>query len=473
MRKDFEKAISPLLFILLLGTILVSCNEEATSFGYDLMPSSDVVTKSYRTYGVPTESYAVEDSVLARTSMSYLGRYTDPETGTSIKGDFISQYHINENVSLFPDVITNDAITGMDVRLYVDKFIGDSLTTFKISVYDLNKNLDAEADYYTNLDPTKYYDEEAEPLTTKWYTLSDQTLTDSERTASGYLRNIRISLPKEIGQHIYDAYKADRSKFSSTYNWLNSGLPCSKGLYYKLDYGDGAMAYISITQMNIYFNYYDSEYAHDTTGVTRLTSTEEVIEATSFDNSNLEPLIQDGTCTYIKSPAGIFTMATLPIDSINVNDTINSASLVFTRYNDDPQKASSFKPSIPKTLLLVRYDDYKNGYFEKYSKADSNTSYLTSYSSNGNSYTFANIARLISTCLQEKKNGTNSENYNKVLLIPVEATYDTSNNLVKLNHDFSVSSAKLVKGFTTDGPNRNEDDSSNILLKVTYSSFDK
>ena len=47
---------------------------------------------------------------------------------------------------------------------------------------------------------------------------------------------------------------------------------------------------------------------------------------------------------------------------------------------------------------------------------------------------------------KEKHNGTASENYNKVLLIPVEATYDSNNVLVKLAHDFSMSSAKLVGG---------------------------
>ena len=436
-----------------------------------MMPASDLVTKNYHTYGVPTESYAVEDSVLARTSKSYLGRYTDPETRTSIKGDFLAQYHINESTQFFPDSIKNHTVTGIDVRLYVEKFIGDSLTNFKLSVYDLDENLDPEADYYTNIDPEKYYDENAEPLTTKWYTLSDRIIPQSDREAKGYLRSIRVALPTSIGQQLYDAYREDKSKFADTYSWLHSGLPCSKGLYFKLDYGDGAMAYIDITQMNIYFDYYDEQYKRDTTGVTRLSSTEEVIEATSFENTNLSPLVGNGSCTYIKSPAGIFTLATLPIDSINTTDTINSASIIFTRYNDTVE--SNFKPGIPQTVLMVRYDDYKNGFFEKYYTADNTKSFLTTFSSSNNSYTFSNIARLIATCLKEKHQGTNSPNYNKVLLIPVEATYDTSKNLVKLNHDFSVSSARLVRGHATTPQDKSEDDSNNVLLKVIYSNFSK
>lgn len=451
------------------GLLLAGCDEGSSTLGVDMMPASDLVVRNYHTYGVPTESYAVEDSVLSRTSMSYLGNYTDPETGTSISAEFITQYHVTEEEQLFPDSIVNNKITGFYARLFVQKFVGDSLTNFKLSVYDLKKSLNSEADYYTDIEASEYYDTQSEPLATKWYTLADRTLTESQLHAKGYLRNIRISLPTQLGQQIYDAYKKDRKLFANAYNWLNSGLPCSKGLYYKLEYGNGAIAYIDISQLAFYYRFYDKGYKKDTTGVAYMSATEEVIQATSFNNTGLDPLLKDEGCTYVKSPAGIFTMATLPIDSVNVNDTINSASLTFTRYND--QIPASFKPGIPQTLLLVRYDDYKNGYFEKYLKADNKTSYLATFSSSSNNYTFANISRLITTCLKEKKAGRQTENYNKVLLIPVETIYDTSKNLVKLNHDFSVGSARLVKGHTITAGSNATDDSNNVLLKIIYSSF--
>ena len=59
----------------------------------------------------------------------------------------------------------------------------------------------------------------------------------------------------------------------------------------------------------------------------------------------------------------------------------------------------------------------------------------------------------------EKKAGTATENYNKVLIIPVQATYDSNNVLVRLSHDFSMSSAKLVGG------------SDKIKLELIYSSY--
>lgn len=455
--------------MVLLTVAVASCNEKDTLFGVDMMPSSDLVVQTYSSYGVPTETFEVGDSVLSRTSMSYLGKYTDPETNSSVKGEFVAQYYVNENYELFPDSIVNNKVTGADVRLYVKDYVGDPKAYLKLSVYDLADNLDNEADYYTNFDPSKYVADITKPIATKSFTISDMTISDTERESKDYLNNIRISLPTALAQQLYDAYHTGGMKFVDTRTWLNSGLPFSKGLYFKLEYGDGAMAYIDVTQINIYYRYYNSSYGKDTTSVTRLTSTEEVIEATSFDNSDFSHLLADNSATYLKSPAGLFTLATLPVDSINTNDTINSASITFTRYND--VNPSRFKPGIPKKLLMVRYDDYVNGYFNKYSIADNKTSYLTSYNSVTNAYTFDNISRLIAKCLQEKKSGKASPNYNKVLLIPVETNYDTQNALVKLNHDFSVGSARLVKGHTTAPGEQTWDETRNVFLKVVYSKF--
>lgn len=422
-----------------------------------MMPTTDLITKNYQTYKVATESYAVGDSVLARTSKSYFGRFTDPETGTTIKSDFLAQFHCDENYQL-PDSIENDSCTQFDLRLFIEGFVGDSLTSFKLSVYELNEQLDPNADYYTNIDPEQYYDTQAEPIATKWFTISDRTITDSARWASGYSNNIRVSLPNSLGTQIIQDYRLHPEHFANTATWLKSGNPCSKGLYFKLENGDGAMAYIDVVQLNMYFKYYDDEYQKDTLGVSSFAATESVVEATHFENSNLQKLLDDTSSTYLKSPAGIFTLATIPAEQMNVQDTINSAKLTLTRYNDLVQ--SSFKLNIPKKVLLVRLDDYLNGFFENYQVNDGVESYLASFDSSTNSYVFTNIARLVTKMAKEYQEGTATENWNKVLIIPVESTTDSSNNIVKINHDFSMSSARLVGG-----------DGGTVNLEVIYSSF--
>jgi hypothetical protein len=60
---------------------------------------------------------------------------------------------------------------------------------------------------------------------------------------------------------------------------------------------------------------------------------------------------------------------------------------------------------------------------------------------------------------REKKEGKATANWNKVLLIPVESTKDSNGSVVKLNHDFSMSSARLIGG------------SDKLQLEVIYSNF--
>lgn len=436
---------------------LLSCDDNTDTLGVDMMPVGDLVTNEYKTYDVNTQSYAVGDSVLARTDLSYLGKYTDAETGTTVKSDFLCQLNCGENFDL-PEKIEKDSCVRLDLRLFISDFVGDSLASFKISVYELNKQLDPEEDYYTNIDPEKFCDMSARPMATKWYTISDRTITDSTRWSSDYSKNIRVSLPTDIGTKILRDYRSNPEHFANTAAWLESGNPCSKGLYFKLEYGDGAMAYIDIVQFNIYFNYYDEDYKKDTLGVCSFAATDAVVKASRFENSNLDRLMDDREAAYLKTPAGIFTLATIPIEEINAQDTINSAKLTFTRYNDTTQE--KFKLSIPQTVLLVRLDDYLDGFFENYQISNSKDSYLTTFNSSTNTYVFNNVARLLTTMVEEKRNGKASENWNKVLLIPVKTTKDSSGNIVKLNHDFNMGYTKLVGG-----------ESNKVKMEVLYSKF--
>lgn len=449
--------IKQLLTMTAMTMALLSCDDNTDTLGVDMMPVGDLVTNEYKTYDVNTQSYAVGDSVLARTDLSYLGKYTDAETGTTVKSDFLCQLNCGENFDL-PEKIEKDSCVRLDLRLFISDFVGDSLASFKISVYELNKQLDPEEDYYTNIDPEKFCDMSARPLATKWYTISDRTITDSTRWSSDYSKNIRVSLPTDIGTKILRDYRSNPEHFANTAAWLESGNPCSKGLYFKLEYGDGAMAYIDIVQFNIYFNYYDEDYKKDTLGVCSFAATDAVVKASRFENSNLDRLMDDREAAYLKTPAGIFTMATIPIEEINAQDTINSAKLTFTRYNDTTQE--KFKLSIPQTVLLVRLDDYLDGFFENYQINNSKDSYLTTFNSSTNTYVFNNVARLLTTMVEERRNGKASENWNKVLLIPVKTTKDSSGNIVKLNHDFNMGYTKLVGG-----------ESNKVKMEVLYSKF--
>ena len=106
-----------------------------------------------------------------------------------------------------------------------------------------------------------------------------------------------------------------------------------------------------------------------------MATTEEVLQNTRIENKNLERLLETENATYLKTPVGIYTEVTLPIDSIyndeHINDTINSAKISFTRINDDKQ--TTYNLPIPQTLLMVKTDELYD-FFENSRVADAMTS---------------------------------------------------------------------------------------------------
>lgn len=135
-------------------------------------------------------------------------------------------------------------------------------------------------------------------------------------------------------------------------------------------------------------------------------STKEVIQANKFESS--EELIKKANETgwsYLKSPAGIFTEATLPYDKIHEelsNDTLNAVKLTFTNYNQESNKYK-FSMSAPQTVLLLRKKDM-DSFFVNNELANNVTSFVATHNSiETNQYTFMNIARLVSACINEKR----------------------------------------------------------------------
>ena len=126
MKKNILTVVVLLFSILMVVT---SCDDSTGTLGNDMMPSPDYVSKESKLYDIHTQSYSAGDSVLARSSMSYLGQFTDPETGTIIKSDFLAQFHCIDDFA-FPDSILNNSIISTELRLFVSKFVGDSLATY-------------------------------------------------------------------------------------------------------------------------------------------------------------------------------------------------------------------------------------------------------------------------------------------------------------------------------------------------------
>jgi len=351
----------------------------------------------------------------------------------------------------------------------------------------------------------------------KAYTAVDRSVKDSIRNLSGYIPSVTVTLPYELGQEIY---KASREAEKGGKNFANIFRDLFKGIYVKNDYGDGTILYIDQIEMHVIFQCYMKEEdsgknmkkynsEEDSTYYSYRTfaATKEIIQANSFrsDEDKIKDKVKETGCTYLKTPAGIYTQATLPLlnnnndsqkgilDSLR-NDTLNVVRLTFTNYNQTNDK-NKFSMGAPSYVLLVREKE-KDDFFKKNKVNDDITTYIAQHNAiNTNQYVFPNIARLINTCRAERDaavialandgkiegildvdTGTpvttieaweKATQWNKVALVPVTITRDQNTStalgsIISVLNDLQPGYTKLKGGSEGD----------RLSMEVIYTSFD-
>lgn len=465
--------------------VIAACDDNTESIGTFITDGADHLEVTADSFNVTMNSIAA-DSVLSRSNVGYLGKVKDPETGAYITGDFTTQFSVIEDVT-FPNINILDQITAetvadsCEMRLFYQNYFGDSLATMKLTAYELQSPMKEDVNYYSNYNP------QIEGLiraggieTSQVYSIKNMKVSEDERSDKDFIEYISIKLNdpytdkdgntyNNFGTYILRTYHQHPEYFKNSYNFVHNVIP---GFYIKNTGGLGSMAYINSSQLRINFkyDYNDSTY----NGAFYFGGTEEVLQKTTISNDKetITKLVNDNSCTYIKTPAGVFTQVTLPIDEVvsgHENDTINRAKVVLRRINNTEQ--SEYTLDLPQTLLMIPSDSIYS-FFENGNIANYKQSFLATYSGSNsstaeaNTYMFNNIASLVSFMADNKRNGMKNDpnwlnqhpNWNKVVLIPVTATYNSSNELYKVTHDMSLTSTKL--------------NNTNVKLYVIYSRFE-
>lgn len=518
------------LWMLLLALTFFGCDDNTGTLGLGMFPDGDQNINGKRaTFNVTTQS-ELAGKTFAKTSIGYLGKFTDPDFGYYEAG-FLTQLHCIDNFK-FPAVgnesnrndpkatMVKDEIYRTELVLVYKSYFGDSLTASRMSVYKLKENLDKQSAYYTNIEPEDYYDKNDSQslLGRKAYTAVDKTISDSIRALSTYTPSIAVTLRKELGDDIYQkSREAEENNRNFASEFTQEVL---KGIYVKNDYGDGTILYIDQIELRVIYEAYmkdengvnikkqNSEvdstyYAYTTVGV----ATKEIIQANSFksDSKKIEEKVKETGWTYLKTPAGIYTQATLPLLNNNdenkpdekgilnslSNDTLNIVKLTFTNYNQANDRRP-FSMSAPTYVLLVRERE-RESFFQGNKINDDVTSYLAQHNTSTNQYVFPNISRLINTCKAEREAAVIAlENdgkidgvlgvdekpvttieaweeatlWDKVAIIPVTITRDqntstASGSIISILNDLRPGYAKLKGG--ADGPA--------LDMEVIYTSF--
>ena len=462
-------------------TMFFACDDNTDTIGSSLISDVDNLIASADTFEV-TSKTILADSVLSRTTTGYLGRIKDPETHDVISCDFMTQFHTLENFSLIDEDLIVSRLDGKiiadscEIRLYNTNNYGDSLTQLKLTAYEMDEPMREDTTYYSNFDPSAAgllrEDGIHQNVT---FSLTDLSVSDSVRALKSHTPNIRIPLNKpytdkegntynNYGTYLLRKYYEDPTLFSNNYKFIHEVVP---GFYFKMTSGMGAMTEISKTSLFVYFRYQvNSDSIADVN--TSFAGTEEVLQTTRFgsDKTRLQQIARDPNCTYLKTPAGLFTELTLPVEDIvdgHDNDTIVSAKISMHRVLNN--HSSDYSLPVPSRLLMIPRDSLYS-FFENNKITDNKLSYQTSYSTS-TGYTFNNISGIIKAMNAARKSGNYSENWNKVVLVPVSITtskLSSTETITRVTHEMTMTSTKLVGG---------EDNVNDpITISIIYGKFD-
>ena len=470
--------LKTLTSLLLVSLAIISCDDSTEGIGTTLTNQRDQLNIMTDTFNVTTKSIAA-NAVLSRNTSGYIGKFKDPETQTDITADFMTQFGVLENFNLpeLKNIVSKENglvyADSCEIRLYNEDTIGDSLAPMHLKMYELDKPVSDSKDYYTNFDPIQENYIRTGGLTIeKAYTLADVTSSEKVKKEKGYSPSIRIPLNKtytdkngvtykNYGTYIMRKYFEDPTNFKNSYRLIHNVMP---GFYFKSVAGSGSIGKIFNSILFVYFRmqYKDSVYTRAAT----FGGTQEVMQTThiSNDNNALQQLINNQSGTYLKTPAGIFTQMTLPVEQIvagHEKDSINSAKITLQRINNT--STNNYALEAPKQVLMIPVDSIQT-FFEHHNHTNYKNSFVAKLNQNG--YTFNNISSIIRTMYENKKNGTASANWNKVVIIPVTTTSMSIQNgsysstyQTGVYHDMSIKSTKLEGGNTP------------IKLTVIYSKF--
>lgn len=471
-----------LLTVLVIAALtFAACDDTTEGIGGSITNKIDNINISNSAFNVTTKSI-VADSVLSRNNTGLIGKMKDPETGNYVKGDYMTQLSVLPTFSVdtldYIKQANKGSIEADSCYLLVsyNASYGDTIAPMKVTAYEMTKPMEENKEYYSNYDAFKE----------GWVSENNQHWSSNYNLSNtSDVKNFKIYLNKEYkkggktyknyGSYIMQTYAEHPEYFKTNYKFLNNVCP---GFYIKNVGGTGNMAKIWNTELIFYWTRHKTINKDSTAvsiGYNRFDGTEEVLQLNKIENDkkSMEKLASQEKWTYLKSPAGIFTEVTLPIDDImkgHEKDTLNTATISFPRLNNENED-NPYNFATPSTILMVQKDSLQS-FFEKSKLADSRTSYTASYSSTGtykNAYTFQNIANLVSAMYKNKGKG---ENWNKVVLVPVNVITTTQGYttvISKINHDMSLASTRLKRGVITTDSNGKE--TSPIQIKVIYSKF--
>lgn len=467
--------------IAITAMAIVSCSEETAGIGKSLTDEDDKLQVSTGIFEAHSKSLVI-DSIYAQNFDCFFGQIKDPETGTYVKTEFMTQFNLLEGVN-FPSkelMVVEDGqviADSCEIRLFFDKerCYGDSLVPLKMRIQELIEPMNDNLVYYTNYDPEEAgYIREGGIDKKQMFSIVNHTYSDEVRSSKGYSDMIRIALNdpyiapdgqsyNNYGSYLLQTYYDHPEYFKNSYTFVNKVCP---GFNFKIEDGLGVMANINDISMRLFFRYKKSNDGFTNT-MMAFAATPEILQTSHVtnDKEGLKELAADNSCTYLKTPSGIFTEVELPVMKImegHHNDSLLSVNMTFQRMNSELFE-NEYLLKAPSMVLMIQKDSLFS-FFEKEKTYDYRSSFVSSL--NKNTYSFTNMGNIVTLMFRDMFVGSlldpdwekKHPDWNKVVLVPVttilsaaQKTNTAGAATATINgicNNLALTSTKLVGGNT-------------------------
>ena len=428
--------------IAITAMAIVSCSEETAGIGKSLTDEDDKLQVSTGIFEAHSKSLVI-DSIYAQNFDCFFGQIKDPETGTYVKTEFMTQFNLLEGVK-FPSkelMVVEDGqviADSCEIWLFFDKerCYGDSLVPLKMRLQELIEPMDDNLVYYSDYDPEKAgYIRDGGIDKKQMFSIVNHTYSDEARSSTGYGDIIRITLNdpyiapdgqsyNNYGSYLLQTYYDHPEYYKNSYTFVHKVCP---GFNFKIEDGLGVMANINDISLRLYYHYKKSNDAFTNT-MMAFVATPEILQTchVTNDKEGLKELAADNSCTYLKTPSGIFTEVELPVVKImegHHNDSLLSVNMTFQRMNSELFE-NEYLLKAPSMVLMIQKDSLFS-FFEKEKTYDYRSSFVSSL--NKNTYSFTNMGNIVTLMFRDMFVGSlldpdwekNHPDWNKVVLVPV------------------------------------------------------
>lgn len=421
------KLLAPLSLLAIAATAALSaCDDTTTGAGASLVTGqTEIIIDSAFT---ATGHAVANTQVQSRTTLQLLGRIQAKGYG-ALRSDIICQYMPSDYIDTVG--VKEEYIDSVKLILamYRGAFAGDSVMPMGLEIHELTKDLPAPI--FSDFDPAGYYNPQVIAATTYAATLDGAPGVYADNSKNLY-RSYSITLPREIGVRLYNAFKKDPAAF----NTPQSFHPIFRGLYITTSFGSGRVTRFTNNMINVHYRSVqpipNTTPPRDTTlyGIgTYLGVTPEVVTNNDISytiDPALEARAQAGEPILV-GPLGYEVEMHFPAADIlrAYQDKSGPLAVVNTLTFSLPVKTieNDYGLTPPPYILMVKKNE-KEKFFSSGKINDNISSFYAPYNSSTRTYEFSNMRDYILDIIDKGQAGADDEEF---VIVPalVSVTYNS------------------------------------------------